>query len=157
MTSFIISVLAFLLTIFPSCGMLLAPYQSLTFPGEKAITEEIMGAIEAGDIAVIEAMASQLLKKETKDLTSEIGKLIDAIDGKIIDYSRSGGGGRNESHLGTRISRTSWSLDLETATESYWLSISWVVVNNRAPDEVGLSSMSLLDSNNNELASICVS
>jgi hypothetical protein len=156
MTTFIISILAFLLTIFPSCGMLLAPYQSLTFPGEKAITEEIMAAIEAKNIAAIEDMMSLKIKRNVNDLPGKIDKLIEAIDGKIIVYSRSGGGGNDVKDYGTRISRTSWSITIETANESYWLSMSWVVVNNRAPEEVGMSGVSLLDSEGNELAAIFV-
>ena len=75
MTTFIISVLAFLLTIFPSCGMLLAPYQSLTFPGIEVVTHDIMKAIETSDITALEAMISSSRRNTMEDLRGNIDKL----------------------------------------------------------------------------------
>ena len=152
MNTLIIKVLAFLLTIFPSCGMLLTPYQSLMFPGEAIVTENIMNAFKTRDVAALEAMMSPESEKTMEDLPGNIGAIIDAIDGEITRYSRSGSYGYDEADFGIRISRTSWSLVIITATESYWLSISWVVINNRAPEKVGMSNLSLLDANGNELA-----
>ena len=86
MTTFIVSVLTFLLAIFPSCGMLLTPYQSLTFPGEKVITEDVMHAIQTKDVVALEGMISPTRKKAMEDLSGNIGALIDAINGEIIEY-----------------------------------------------------------------------
>lgn len=145
MTTFIISILAFLLTIFPSCGMLLAPYQSMTFPGEKAITEDIMNAISTSDVAALEDMISQARKKSMTDLSGNINTLIDAIDGEIIDFSWHPAGGSDTSNFWTRISQTTWDIEIKTTIKTYWLIIGWVVVNNRAPEEVGMSHMRLID------------
>jgi len=145
MTTFIISILAFLLTVFPSCGMLLAPYQSLTFPGERAITIEIMDAIGARDIAALEAMLSSTIRKKAQNLPSEIGELIDAIDGEVTEYGWHPAGGSDTSNFGTRISRTTWDIEIQTTTKSYELIVGWVVVNNRKPEEVGMSTLRLID------------
>jgi len=145
MTTFIIGILSFLLAIFPSCGLLLAPYQSLTFPGEEVITEEIMNAIDSKDIAALEAMMSSKLKQSVKDLRGEIGAITAAIDGKIVDYSWNGATIYDEANFGKRISRRTWEIKFDTAAKSYSLYISWVIVDNRTPDEVGMYSMILLD------------
>jgi len=153
----ILGILAFLLTIFPGCGMLLTPYQSLTFPGEAIVTDDIMNAIVTRDIATLENMVSSDRKQTMEDLPGNIGKLIDTIEGEITDYQRSGVGyNYDKSEFGTRINRRNWDVVIETTTQSYTLIITWTVVNNRAPEEVGMRSISLLDLEGNELATTYV-
>ena len=77
-------------------------------------------------------------------------------DGKIIEYSSSGTSDYDKSDYGTQISRRSWKIIFNTASESYRLDITWIVVNNREPEEVGMHSMSLSDSEGNLLATTYV-
>jgi hypothetical protein len=126
--------------------MLLAPYQSMTFPGEGIVTDNIMTAIEAKDITTLTAMISLERQKTMEDLPGNIGKLIDSIDGEIIGYDWFGSSIFDESNLGKRVSRRTWDIRIETTTGSYRLGTGWVVINNRAPNEVGMLSMSLFDS-----------
>jgi hypothetical protein len=154
MATFIISVLAFLLTIFPSCGMLLAPYQSMTFPGEKAITEEIMAAIAERDIAAIEDLIGPGIKRKYENIPRNIGALVDAIEGEIVDFSWNPTGGVDKSNFGTRLSTSGWDIRFKTTTETYVLTIGWVIVDNRKPERVGLGNMALFDSESNLLGSM---
>ena len=154
MTTFIISVLAFLLTIFPGCGMLQAPYQSLTFPGEKVATEEIMSAIEARDVAALMDMVSPGTKRKYENIPRNVGALIDVIDGEIVEFNWHPIGGFDESNYGKLISRKDWDITFETATKSYILVVAWEIINNREPERVGLGNMALFDSENNLLGSM---
>jgi hypothetical protein len=148
-------VLTFLLTIFPSCGILLGPYQSLTYPGQTVITDNVITAINAGDIDALEAMMSENNKKNIEDLPGKIGEFIDAIDGEIIEYSYAGGGYEKDiSDYGERYSLRSWDVDVITDTESYRIIITWIAVNSNAPEKVGMSGISILDSEDNFLFSV---
>ena len=154
MTKILIGILSFLLWIFPKSGILLAPYQSLTFPGEKVISERIINAIETRNIDALEAMMSKNLRKSVTNLSGEISMLVDLIDGEITNYSWRGSSSSDESNLGARISRKSWTIEFNTTTDSYRMNIGWVLVNNRRPEEVGMYFMILRDSDRNLLKEI---
>lgn len=156
MKNFIISILAFLLSLFPSCGTLLAPYQSLTYPGQIVVTDNIMNAIETGDATALEAMMSMSSKENLEDLPGSISTIINSIDGEIVEYSSLGTSDYDKSNYGSQISRRSWKILFNTAIESYRLDVTWIVVNNREPEEVGMSNMSLSDSEGNLLATTYV-
>jgi len=142
----LISILAFLLTIFPNSGTLLAPYQSLTYPGKAVVTSTIVDAISAGDIDTIYDMMNQRSKKNPDELKSMIGQLIAAIDGEILTYDMGlGGSSHSESGTGTAINREEWDRILETATGTYLLAIAYTIVHSRKPEEVGVSSLYLFD------------
>ena len=156
MKNFIIKILAFLLTMFPSCGTLLAPYQSLTYPGQIVVTDCIMNAIETGDITALEDMISISSKENMEDLPGNLTAIINSIDGEVVEYSSLGTSDYDKSNYGSQISRRSWKIIFNTATEAYRLDVTWIVVNNHEPEEVGMRSMSLSDSEGNLLATTYV-
>ena len=150
MKNFIIKVLVFLLTLFPSSEFLLANYQQVTYPGPTVVVDNVMNAIKTGDIAALEAMMNTYNKEKIEDLPGKISKFIDVIDGEIIEYSL--GGGYEKDYGG--YSLRSWGENIITDAESYYLIITWIVVNTRIPDKVGLSSIAIFDSENNLLAEV---
>jgi hypothetical protein len=141
MSSFVISVLAFLLTIFPSCSFLLAPYQSMTFPGEVVIAEDVLSAIEAQDVAALEAMFCPAIRTQTEDLYDQIAKLIDAIDGDIVKMDRS----PSSSYSKPGFNEFSWDIDIETTATTYLIMFGWMSINTTNSEEVGLNYLSLID------------
>ena len=156
MKKFIIKILAFLLTMFPSCGILLAPYQSLTYPGQIVVTDNVMNAIKTGDVTALDSMMSMRSKENLEDLPGNLNQIINSIDGEIVEYNSLGTSDYDKSDYGSQISRRSWKILFNTDTESYRLEVTWIVVNNRAPEEVGMSNMSLSDSEGNLLATTYV-
>lgn len=153
---FIISILAFLLTIFPRCGMLLAQYQSLTFPGEAVVSDKIIDAINEYDIDALAAMMSEESKKAIEDLPGRIEIFIDTIDGEIISYEFGGGGYEKDIFdYAKHYSLKSWELIVETDEEkSYAINITWIIVNDNVPEEVGMTCMTLGDTDHNLLAEV---
>ena len=151
MKNFIIKILVFLLMLFPNNEFLLANYQNVTYPGPTIITDNVMNAIKIDDIAALEAMMNTYNKENIEDLHGKISTFIKVIDGEIIEYSL--GGGYDKDYSG--YSLRSWGENIITDTESYYLIITWIVVNTHNPEKVGLSSISIFDSNNNLLAEVC--
>jgi len=143
MNTFIIGILAFLLTIFPNCASLQGQYQARTFDRE-AIQASIVIAIEARDIDTLRAMMCKNIKDNVPDLSSKIGALIDMIDGEIIGLGWRSTGGYDKANNGKKISQTDWSLDIETTAGEYRLGITWEIANNFAPEETGIRNMGLL-------------
>lgn len=78
------------------------------------------------------------IKKKVPNLSDEIGKLIDAIDGDIISYNWSPSGGYDESRNGKQVKQESWSYYINTSTGLYYLGITWEIANNFAPEETGI-------------------
>jgi hypothetical protein len=155
MNSFFISILVFLLTIFPGCGFLQSAYQSATFPGVQVVMDNIVTAVEARNVKVLEDMMCPYIKKSIPKLSDEIDKLFTAIDGEIIEsnwHSTSA----YDSSINGQTSRKSFAIECKTASIVYLISLTWVVVNTNAPEEVGLRSFTLMDSENNVLSSIYV-
>ena len=148
----ILSILAFLLTIFPNSRTLLTQQQSWSFPGKSVVSQNIVDAINAGDTDALMDMMSLDTKQNMEDLRGHVEELMNAIDGEIIEGKLGGGGySSSESGTGQAIRKESWEWEIKTATSSYELDIYWIIVHSHAPQEVGLCSLSLYDSENNLL------
>jgi hypothetical protein len=144
MNSIFVSVLAFLLMIFPGCNYLQIQYQAATYD-RVAIQSSIVSAIETQDIASLEAMMCQKIKENVTYLPDKISALINAIDGKIGELEWRGTGSKDSSVNG-RISYEGWACTFETSTgHSYRIDVSWVVIDTRAPKKMGLSEILLRD------------
>jgi hypothetical protein len=162
MNSIFMSILAFLLMLFPGCGFL----QGASFPGVQVVMDNIVTSVETRNVSSLEDMMCQYIKKNVPNLASEIDKLFATIDGEIIEsdwnssssYDSSVGGGisRKDSSVNGSIQKRSWEVIFSTTTDSYRLDITWIVINSRVPDEVGMRSMSLSDDEGNSLATTYV-
>jgi len=140
----IVSVLAFLLGIFPSWGGLNYQYQSLTF-NRNVIRSNIQTAIETRDIEALETMMCENIKQKVPNRSDEIGRLIDAIDGEISKFVWRGTSDYSKSSNGKRISQEGWAATITTSTGTYDLSVIWEIANDFAPKEVGIRNIGLTD------------
>jgi len=117
--------------------------QRLSFSMNASVTK-VMNAIKARDIAALEAMMCLNIKQNIEDLPGEIGELIDAIDGKITEYTWSRGGGTEMSDRDGRLmDQDDSGIKFETTGGVYGLHITWEVANNYAPEETGIRVISL--------------
>jgi len=145
MAKIIISILTFLLMLFPNWSGLLAEYQFRTFDMDTSVSM-VMDAISAKDIGTIETMMCLNIKQNILDLPDEIGKLINAIDGSIVEispwrrnYSSTTANGRE------RLYFEQIKLDFKTSEKEYSLGIMWGIVNSLAPKEIGIRRIVLTD------------
>jgi len=144
-TKMILSILAFLLLIFPNSVNLRADYQKRTFNMDASVSA-VMDAIKAKDIDVLEAMMCKNIKQNVSDLRGEIGKLIDAIDGDIVSvspWSRA----YTSSTIDAKKQLFLQSIDLVFVTpeKEYKLGIMWGIVDTATPEERGIRSIALAD------------
>lgn len=90
-------------------------------------------------------MMADNVKKSVENLSDQIGNLVDAIDGEIVEYDLSSSVRYDKSDYGTRYSSISWNIHIKTNTKNYSLIIGWVVVDSREPEKVGMDCVILLD------------
>ncbi len=151
--SIILTIVTALLTIFPWSGNLQGTYQQLTFPGRDVIVDSVIEAVKHKDVKAIEEMLSESSKKRSDDLSVEIKNLIDTVEGEIVNASLYGNGdGSDYSNYGVKKSNRTWKIKFETTEKTYVLYVNWIIVDSQNPENVGLSSMSLSDLNDNLLA-----
>lgn len=154
MTKILSLIISFLLTIFPSSSYLQCQSQQLAFPGEKEACEMIADYIKDNDVEAIYNLFCEAEKQSNKNLKDDIQNVIDAIDGKIIKAKRSAGVGHQSDYanMGVYQSQRDFALEIKTTTEKYELLIFWVTVDTESPEEVGIGSLALFDSERNLIA-----
>lgn len=154
MTKILSLIISFLLTIFPSSSYLQCQSQQLAFPGEEAACNMIADYIKDNDVEAIYNLFCEAEKQSNKNLKDDIQNVIDAIDGKIIKAKRSAGVGHQSDYanMGVYQSQRDFALEIKTTTEKYELLIFWVTVDTESPEEVGIGSLALFDSEINLIA-----
>ncbi len=148
MTKIIISIVAFLLTIFPFSQTLLATHQQLTYPGHQVISDNIIDAVKSNDVHAIEDMFSESTKNDTQQLSDKIQNIYNLIDGEIISANFVLGtrSESSESGMGYVEKSTGWKIEFKTTTDDYFLLVCWVIADTLDPENVGLSQITLFDS-----------
>ena len=142
-----------LLTIFPNNSYLEYLSQTLSFPGNNAVCEQIAEFIKENDADSIYSMFCEADKQNNENLKADIQNIINTIDGTIIKAERGAGGSQSDySNLGVNRSKRDFYLDIDTVNASYRLLIFWVTVDTESPEKVGLSSLTLRDSERNLVA-----
>jgi hypothetical protein len=145
MTNFIVSVLAFLLMLFPNWGNV--RYAYLTRTNTPAIVApKIIDAVKSKDISALEAMMCKNIKQNTTDLRGEISKLVNAIEGEIIEFKWLKGDGGSYSLSGSdgkKISQVGIDFSITTTVATYLLGSMWETANNFNKDEVGFRTIGL--------------
>lgn len=155
MTKIIISIVSFLLVLFPFSSTLLATQQQLSFPGVQEITNDIVEAIKSNDIGAIENMLSEETKQKIEDTKKEIGAFFQTIDGQVVKTMSIGGGGEtSESGSGYVYKVKTWGLKIETTQNTYRIMITWVIADTKWPEHCGLVGITLYDMADNLLAEI---
>lgn len=139
----IISIVAFLLTLFPDSGNLLITYQQLMFPGEMQVAEDIIDAIVDGDVKAIIDMYSEVAKSTGEVTTESVENLLDSFEGKLLygdfqayDSSDYINNGKGERSCNLRIY-------FVTTEKKYEVYASWHIVDTENSDEVGLGQITV--------------
>lgn len=151
----IISIVSFLLVLFPFSSTLSGAYQQLTFPGVHEITNDIIDAVKSNDIQAIEGMLSEEAKQRMENPQKAISEFLKAFDGEVIEsrYLQSAGG-ETSSGMGYVYKVETWTIEIKTIKSTYWLSTTWIIADTRSPQHVGMSSMLLSDIEDNILAEL---
>lgn len=154
MTKILSLIISFLLTVFPWSSYLQSQSQQLAFPGENAACKMIAEYIKDNDVESIYNLYSEADKMYNENLREQIQNIIDSIDGKIIKAKRSAGVGHQSDYanMGVYQSQRDFALEIKTTTEKYELLIFWVTVDTESPEEVGIGSLALFDSERNLIA-----
>ncbi len=150
-------VISLLLTVFPNSTFLEVRYQEYSFPGVEAICEEMSKAIKNNDIEAIEALFCQADRQDPdKDLPGQIQNFIDSIEGDIISIGWQPGIGSQSDYAdkGVYSSRRLFGMRVETTQAVYFVYIAWVVVDSEIPEDVGMSSMMLVDAEYQEVVQV---
>ncbi|MDR2687426.1 MAG: DUF5104 domain-containing protein, partial [Oscillospiraceae bacterium] len=92
-------------------------------------------------MAALESLMCQSIRESEDDLPGRIGELIDAIDGKITEYTWSRGAGYEGRRNGRELVQDDSGIEFETTGGVYGLGITWEVANNFAPEETGIRAM----------------
>ena len=148
MTKIIISILSVLLIFFPFSQTLQAFYQNLTYPGQDVIIANVINAVENKDINAFEEMFSENKKDNIEQLPDKLQSMFNLIDGEIVNVEHCLGDGSESSKSGVGyVKKTcSWKFEIATTTNKYILIVSWIIVDTLRPQNVGLGSLKLMDS-----------
>lgn len=153
-SKFLIGLMAFLLMLFPNSGSLQYNYLVQT-NNTNIAAPKIINAIKEKDIDALEALMCQNIKNNVNNLPEEIGKLMDAIDGEIIDSSWKAVGNYNENRgNGKAILQVDLDIYLTTSEANYKLLIVWETANSFAKEEAGIRAIVLLIPHGSTLADI---
>ena len=136
----LISVLAFLLTIFPHSNNLLGQYQTLQFIGVKNINNIIVNAINEKDVDAIYDLFCPYYKDNVDELHEKISEFIDSIDGKIVDFYSTGTSEGSYSNKGY-----SYNEPVADIEYNYSINIGWYISDTKEPERVGMNFINLFD------------
>ena len=143
-TQIFVSILAFLLTIFPSWGALQYNYQLASFDRDKT-ADSIVSAMNKQDISALEAMICKNIKDNENDLPGKFGDMFDAVGGNISKYRLENAGDFKYSNNGKRISQVGWDTYFSTTAGNFRMHILWEIANDFAPEETGIRRILLME------------
>lgn len=153
MTKLIALIVSVLLTFFPDSAFLECKAQELAFPGTDKACEMIAKYIKKNDVDSIYDLFCEADKLSNENLNEQIQKIIDSIDGKILKAERGAGGSQSDyANKGVYQSKRDFVLEVNTTNETYRIYIFWVTVDTESPEKVGLSSLTMYDSERNLVA-----
>lgn len=153
MTKLIALIVSVLLTFFPDSAFLECKAQELAFPGTDKACEMIAKYIKKNDVESIYNLFCEEDKLSNENLNEQIQKIIDSIDGKILKAERGAGGSQSDyANKGVYQSKRDFVLKVNTENETYRIYIFWVTVDTESPEKVGLSSLTMYDSDRNLVA-----
>lgn len=143
-SSIILTIVTFLLTIFPSSQSLLSYYQENVNNSNNEY-EMIVSAFQKESVSELQALMCQNIKDNVDNLPEEIQKLYDAIEGENAEFSRRSIGG-GDCHVTTdkgTISQIGIDIVVTTTTNKYVIGIWWESVNTVNPEEMGIRSIAI--------------
>lgn len=150
MTKLFALIISFLLTFFPNSSFLECKSQELAFPGEEAACEMIAEYIKNNDVDSIYNLYCEEDKQVNKNLKEQIQGVINSFDGEILKTNSVPVGHQSDyANKGVYQSKRTFVMDVYTANETYEVYIFWVTVDTESPEKVGLSAITVYDSESN--------
>ena len=140
----LISILAFLLSIFPHNANLLGAYQEAIYSGRNTISEQIVSAINDNDIEKLKMMMSPYMKEKNSDLDDKLQILLNAIDDNIINYRVVSSGETSKSNYGYYIKGESWKILFNYRERQYGIVVSYMIAYTNNLDYVGINTFRLM-------------
>ena len=151
---FVLWLTAFLLMLFPNSGSLQYNYLVQT-NNTNIAAPKIISAIKAKDVDALEALMCQNIKENVNNLPEEISKLMDSIDGEIINSSWENVGNYDAKHGDDgAILQVLFDIYLTTSEGDYKLLLTWETANSFAKEEAGIRAITLLIPHGSTLADI---
>jgi len=144
MTKIIVSILAFLLMIFPNSKYLIEAHQARTNT-PSIVAPQIIEAFKSKNISALEVLMCQNIKTNVSDLRTKIGEMMDAIDSEIIEatWTYRGGSYLEKRGDGKKISQQGFEIYLTTSTKVFTIPVWWETINNFSPKEIGIRGIAL--------------
>ena len=104
-------------------------------------TASVISAFKTRDIAAIEAFMCKNIKDNVPDLKKKIGKMVDAVDGKISNSTTKS----YEDFYVSKgaIHRSISNSIIKTSVKTYYLDIRWETYNNFSFEERGIRYIEL--------------
>lgn len=154
MTKLIALLVSLLLTFFPDSAFLECKAQELAFPGTDKVCEMIAKYIKKNDVDSIYDLFCEADKLDHENLKEQIQDIIEIVDGKTVKIERKLGVGHQSDYanMGVYQSKRDFALQIDTIDGSYELLIFWITVDTELPENVGLGSLALFDSEINLVA-----
>jgi len=143
MAKIILSVLTFLLMLFPNCTRLQVEYLSRELA--RDLTEaNIVRIINTHDVPALEALMCGNIKQSVPDLRGKIGEFFDAIDSEINAFTLGSKGTYSADHgNGKSLRQKVIQINFETPSGFYAIVSTWETYNSFQPNEMGIRAITI--------------
>lgn len=145
LSSIILSIVSFLLLLFPNSTMLIYEYQLRTFDTEATVVD-MMNAVEKKDIQALEDMMCKNIKENVDNLSDKIGELINTIPEEIESWEllTSPHVSSNTSNGGEHLAEHGRTIYIKTANGEYEMCFVWQTINTYDADERGIRDLRVI-------------
>jgi hypothetical protein len=116
-----------------------------------AMADKIMDAVKDKDVEMLKGMLSQSILEDIENLDFEIKKLTDFPEGDIADYQYEDAGDTWQKENKQYRIRNKGIIDFHIDTKTYKIMFDYEVVNTYAPNKKGISYLSILDCDTEEI------
>ncbi|MCL2300501.1 MAG: DUF5104 domain-containing protein [Firmicutes bacterium] len=143
MAKIILSILTFLLMLFPNCTRLQVEYRQRIV--NRDLTEaNIVRIINADDATALEALMCGNIKQNVLGLRDKIGEFFDAIDSEINTFTLGSKGTYSADRgNGKSIRQSVRQINFETSSGSFAIVSTWETYNSFQPDEMGIRAITI--------------
>jgi len=141
----ILSILTFLLMLFPNCTRLQVEYRQRIV--NRDLTEaNIVRIINAHDVDALETLMCGNIKQNVQDLRDKIGEFFNAFDSEISAFTLGSKGTYSANHgNGKSLHQVVTQINFDTPSGSYGIVYMWETYNSFQPNEMGIRSITLAE------------
>jgi len=145
MAKMILSILTFLLMLFPNCTRLQVEYRTRELA--RDLTEaNIVRIINAHDVAALEALMCGNIKQTVPNLRDKIGEFFEAFDSEISAFTLGSKGTYSANHgNGKSLRQVVIQINFETSSGGYAIVSTWETYNSFQPNEMGIRAVTIAE------------